>query len=179
MRYDLLGALRRAPWWVLSLVSGTVFALGQLAFHLLAGTSPTASVITAALMGVVFGAVMGPFTRRTNLRYQAAMGDLPAAQERIARRAAMRGPAPQDPEVRRAALGAIALQLEMQRKTRWATVFWLLMIALSTWLTVVDSPWWLLTVGLFGGFLLLQLWTPGHLRKRQRLLDDSLDASSA
>jgi hypothetical protein len=65
-----MAALANVAWWVLSLVTGAVFGL-----------------------------IMGPLDRRASARCRAALGELPDAEQREVRHAAMRGPVPADPEV--------------------------------------------------------------------------------
>lgn len=174
-RLDVRGALLRSPWWVLALYSGSIFGLGRFAFALVDGSSATAAAISAAVQGVLFGLFMGPFTRRTSDRYLAAMGDVPRSKQREVMRAVTRGPIPEDPEVRRAAVSLIDHRLENFRKMRWAILMWVLVIALSVWFVVSDSGWWALAVALFAWFLSMHLWMPRRLRRRRLLLNDQTE----
>jgi hypothetical protein len=167
---DVRWALLRAPTWVLSLVTGTVFGLAMFAIQLFEGSTATAAAVGACLGGVIFGLVMGPISRRTNDGFLEATAGLPAAQQRAVRRAVMRGPVPADPEARRSAASVIARQLATYRRMRWAPVVYLAFIALSLWLTVSDSGWFALAALLFTGFCALHLWTPWYLERRRRLL---------
>ncbi|HYN88018.1 MAG TPA: hypothetical protein VER55_05790 [Ardenticatenaceae bacterium] len=172
------GLLMRAPWWVLSLVTGTIFGVGMFAFQLVNGRSVAASAVGAAVAGLFFGLIMGPVSRRMNDRFFAAVGELPPAKHPEVRRAVLRGPVPADLEVRRAAIAVISDQIESHRKLRWALFMWLFFIASSLWLAVSDSGWWFLVVLLFTGFFTLHLWTPRHLKKRRLLLSDKTSLSS-
>jgi hypothetical protein len=162
----------RAPWWVLSLWSGAIFAVGQFTFRRLDGMSAGPAAIGAAVGGVIFGLVMGPISRRIGNGYLEAMGDVPVSKQREVRRAVTRGLVPTDPEVRRAALSLVSYRIESFRKMRWAVVMWLFFILLSLGLTVTDSRWWALAVLLFAGFLSMHLWMPRRLRMRESLLAD-------
>ena len=166
------GALLRAPWWVLSAIAGVIFGVGQFLTHLGEGRSAAASATGALVAGLLFGLIMGPFSVRQNRRLLAAQGDVPRESEKEVRRAVMRGPAPSDPEVRAAAARVVALQLAQLRRLWWAAILWVALVALSLWLAVSESPWWLLCGLLFGAFLAYQLWLPGHLQQRERLLAD-------
>ena len=171
------GAWLRAPWWVLALTLGAIFAVGQLAVRLLQGESVAASALPAALSGVFFGLIMGAFTRQMNRRWLAAVADLPASEHREVRRAARRGPAPADPEVRRAALEIVAHQITVFRALRWAVLMYGALAVMTAFLVLVASPWWILSVLFWLGLLALHLWMPRHLRDRQRLLSEPTPAS--
>jgi hypothetical protein len=175
---DLRGALIRAPWWVWALVLGTLFGLGQFTVQLVSGRSVVPSAVGAAVAALLFGVIAGPGMHRRDVGHRAAMGDIPMARRRTVNRAARRGPVPTDPELRRAALAVLALQLETYRRQRWAIVFWSFMIAVSVLLAVPDGGWWLLAVPLFTGFLALQLWMPRQLRRRQLLLAEDAAVGS-
>ena len=157
---------------MLSLWSGTIFAVGQFTFRRLEGMSTGPAAIGAAVAGVIFGLIMGPISRRIGNGYLEAMGNVPVSRQREVRRAATRGPVPTDPELRRAALSVIRYRIDSFRKMRWAVVMWLFLIALSLGLTVTDSRWWALAVLLFAGFLSMHLWTPRRLRSRESLMAD-------
>ena len=166
-------SLTRGPRWVTAALAGTIFGVGMFGFQQARdGSDVVVSALTSVVAAVFFGVLMGRRMHRLKERQQAAMGDTPVARRREVNRAAMRGPVPSDPAMRRAALAVVAYQLELYRRQRWAIFMWLFCLALSLWLFISDGGWQILSVLLFAGFLTLQLWMPRHLRKRRLLLAD-------
>lgn len=53
-----------APWWVYSLVMGGLAALLRLVSSLVAGHGVGVALLGGAFVGLLFGAMMGPFTAR-------------------------------------------------------------------------------------------------------------------
>jgi hypothetical protein len=160
--------MQRAPWWVWSLQLGGIFALFRFLWDLLIGDASVPLALVSGLVGgAFFGLIFGPLSARMARRQRNAMGQVSDEEARVVQRAAVRGPLPTDPRLRNAAAGAATNQLEQLRRQRyWAPVFWLLVIALTLWLAVTDSPWWGLLCVFFAGFLVVQLWMPRHLSRR-------------
>ncbi|MEU4190381.1 hypothetical protein AB0E69_00630 [Kribbella sp. NPDC026611] len=96
------------PRWILAVLVG--FACSVLAAGLvgLAGQGLFAAVVAGAVVGVLGGLLMSELTARRRTLLRAATGDLPPAILLAASRAALRGPAPSDPEVRAAALAIVS-----------------------------------------------------------------------
>lgn len=158
----------RAPWWVLSLVAGTMFG-GFRALWAYFGedASPLVTVLNGVIGGVFFGALMGLLAARGNKRLLAALDPLPVERQAEARRAAFRGRVPDDPEVREAATRLVTVQADRLHQQRWwAPLFWIATLALGAWLAVTSSPWWWLAEALFAALLIHQLWLPRHLQRR-------------
>ncbi len=172
--------MQRAPWWAWSLLIGATFGLYRfLSALLLDDAALEAALLSGLFGGLIFGLILGPFTARLAKRQREAMGPLPDTQARSARRAAMRGPAPEDPHVRQAAAQTAAFQLkQMHRQRIWGPVFWVLLIALAVWMTVSESPWAILGIIVFSAALIYQLWMPRHLRHRVQLLQQHQNARS-
>jgi len=161
-----------APAWVLAVVSGTIFGLfWVLWMHYGEGDSWTASLVQGGLMGLVFGAIMGPVQHRQQRGVREVADGSPEGLSKRVRRAAFRGPVPAEPTVREAAHGLVLAQLaQLDRQRRWASPFFLLLAALGVFQAVIDNPlWWLAVV----------LWTAGavahpYLRSRLRRRADLL-----
>jgi hypothetical protein len=172
--------MQRAPWWVWSLYMGGLFGLFRFGWsYLVDGRSLALALLSGAIGAIFFGLILGPLTARMARRQRAAMGPLPDEDARVARRAAMRGPLPPDPQLRQAAAGVAAFQLDQWHRQRyWGPALWVALVALGVWLTVSDSPWWGVSVALFSGFLLAQLWMPRHLRRRLALLQQQDPATT-
>jgi len=166
--------LSGAPRWVLSVWAGALFGAFMAISGVLRGDGWPAALIGGAIGGLVFGAIMGPFAHRTYRRQRQAVGTASPDVERAAGRATWRGPVPEDPEVRAAALALINHQLAEARRRRTfsfssLTLFSALyVVAALTW-----SPWWWGAAALFGVLLVMAVGMPGHLRRRADLLREA------
>lgn len=165
--------LEDAPWWVWSLITGSFFAVGMTVFnHFQQGLSWTAAAIGGLVMGVFFGAFMGPLVARLRRTTLAAAEGLSAPDLRLASRAVMRGPAPLNPNIRRAAARLARLQLKQYSGSR----LWLGMLAfgtfsvLSGFLALTESPWWWIQTLMFLGVCAVNVMMPRHLNRRVVLL---------
>jgi hypothetical protein len=172
--------MQRAPWWVWSLVVGVAFGLFRFFRALLLDdVSLVAALLLGLVSGLIFGLILGPVLSRLAKRQREAMGAADDNSARAARRAMMRGPVPEDAQVREAAARTAAFQLQqLHRQRLWGPPFWLLMIALAVWMTVTRSPWAILALIVFCGGLVYQLWMPRHLRRRLELLQQHQDSRS-
>src|SRR4051812_23312780 len=104
--------LLRAPWWVLSLVTGVLFGIAMALFGALAqGASWPVAAGGGVLGGLLFGAVMGPVLARQNRRLRESTGGASADDLRRARRAVRGGRVPDDPAERALAHGLVTTQL--------------------------------------------------------------------
>ncbi len=84
----------------------------------------------------------------------------------------MRGPVPDDPDVRHASAGLARLQLEQyQRQRRYAPALFSLLLLSAVVMALTNSAWWWLSVAVFVLLLISQLWTPHQLRRRLALLE--------
>ena len=170
--------LLNAPWWVLSLVSGASFAVVWAGWRLL-GDSWPAALAQGALLGIVFGAVMGPVTHRQNRGLREAAAQSPEGLSTRVRRAAFRGPVPADQAVRETARRVVVAQLRpLDRQRWWGPTFFVLVAVLGVALGLADSPWWFLPVPFWiaaacGHVLLRQ-----HLHRRAAVLGRAPGAES-
>lgn len=125
----------------------------------------------AAISAVILGLVIGPFLARLNRSVLAAMGPIPKERHASAKRGAVRGPVPADEPTRQAALRLAEQHLARLARYRiFNVVVFGLMVLLTGWLALADSPWWWAGVAFYLGFLGAQFWLPGHLRRRIALL---------
>jgi len=162
--------LADAPRWVVSVVAGAIFGVGMAASqHFQQGSSWQASLAYGAVLGVVFGFVMGWVSDRQRQRLRAAVG--PLLTDARVRRAVRRGPAPEDPEVRQAALRSVEQQLAQTRRQRgWVLPVFAVFCGLYLYLAVTDSAWWWLAGAFFAGMFLLSLLLPRWLTRRRAVL---------
>jgi len=166
-----------APTWVqsvaLSLAFGAFWVLSQ---KLLLAHDWGETLASGVLASALYGAIVGPLTakKRRLARTEAGLDALPVHHQRTALRAARRGPAPTDPEVRHA-----ALRLTAQRRDRihaqrvLATTILVAATAASALAALASSPWWWAYTALFAGALLTQLTQPRRLHHRITLLQSS------
>jgi hypothetical protein len=154
---------------VMGLLAGTGGAVGA---GLGAGEGWSGALSAGIGTGVgcaILGATLvhGLIRRRTE-----AVGELPAPVRRAAGRASLRGPVPEDPVTRTAALAlAENAQAEQGRRAAFALVGSLIVVAMLVNLAVQRSPWWwvgvlLAVAGIAFGHLVL----PRQLRRRIDLL---------
>ena len=144
-----VGALLGTSWWryalVLTVLLGGVGLALRTAFD---GGVTTDGVASSAVAAVLYGPVLGLVLARRarwSRRVTARLGRLTPAELREARRAADRGPVPEDARVRDAALWLAELRHEgTLRVRRAATVVWtvLLLVDLAVVLVAPGWPWW-------------------------------------
>jgi hypothetical protein len=170
---ELRDRLLSAPRWVVGLISGAAFGA---IFGVLTGLRHgrwTQALIEGVIGGVVYGAVMGVVLHRRYGRYREAMGGVPQRDVRRAAREARKGRVPRDPEARRAAYRLLSTRLaELRRQRYWASVFFLVMVAASVFLALVQTPWWWLGVPFWLVFLAMHVALRHRLGRRLELLRD-------
>jgi len=125
----LLERLRHGSWWVLAIVGGLLFFVGQLPVVVLVadGGSPLVSALAALVGSALFGVFIGIFMLRLRRRFEPHLtgqdGEpLTPAQKKALGRAALRGPLPTAPSQRRAAAGVARVNLDLMRRQRWWAV---------------------------------------------------------
>jgi hypothetical protein len=166
--------LIRAPWWVLSLVTGGFFGLLQVLDHRVRqGESWGEALVVGLLGGLFFGALMGPILARVNRRYREAAGEHNV--DRLSRLGwrGWRAKVSDDPELREAARRVTLLQRDqLLRQRRWAIPVFVVVIAMDVWLAFASSPWWLLAAVVPAAILVGNLVMPGRLERRAEELRD-------
>jgi len=164
--------LLHAPAWVLGLVNGVVFGtVWTVGGRLLEGENWSAAIVRGVLAGLVFGAIMGRVQHRQQQGVRDVAERSPEGLSRRVRRAAFRGPVPQEPGVRAAAHGlALAILAQYDRQQRWASPFFVLVALLSVLLAVTDSPWWWLAVVAWIVAAVGHPYMRSRLRRRAELL---------
>jgi hypothetical protein len=130
-----------APQWVLSLVMGGLFALFGGLYTWGQDGNPVLALIAGLAGGLVFGLIMGRLLYRQFAALRHAMG--PGSREALqtTARGAWRGPLPEDPAAREAALRLARYQLGELRRRRTVTyAVFAVALALETWLALTSSP---------------------------------------
>jgi hypothetical protein len=166
--------LINAPRWLLGAVVGLPVAVVLILMtRAREDASWTAAIAHGLIVGVVVGAVMGPFLHRQNRRTRNALGDVPDSVRRTAGRAALWGPVPEDPPTRQAALRLA--EHSLAQASRRPVLAWLgtaLFIVVSAYLAVAQSPWWWLATAFWAALLLVSFVLRPRLRRRIELLQD-------
>ena len=158
------------PRWVLVLFHGVPFGTAMGAFTKADRESWTSAVVGGLIMGLVFGLATGFRAYKRQSEMQAAEGGLPTVKETAAYRASTRGPAPEDPEVRSAALRIATQDLAGFRRPGVTFVIVTLALIWSSVGSLTASPWYLVSVAVFGFALLGQWYRPRRIRRRIELL---------
>lgn len=164
--------LLHAPAWALGVVNGSLFSLGWAAWtHYGDGESWTASLSYGAILGVFFGAIMGVVQHRQQCGVREVAARSPEGLSGRVRRAARRGPVPEEAEVRDAAHGlVVAQQAQLEKQRVWAPAFFVLLAVLGVFQAVTDSPWWWLVVVAWTVAAVGHPYLRHRLRRRAELL---------
>ena len=150
---------------------GLSFGLIMGGYTLARGSNLITALVGGLLGGLVFGVLMGPLLRAQFDRQRQAVGVLDERVRRPAGRASLWGPAPEDPEVRAAALRVAEHGLaEQERRSVWTRVLLVLFLALEVWQAIVSSPWFWIPAAFFAALLASSLLLPRRLRRRIALL---------
>jgi Flp pilus assembly protein TadB len=163
------------PGWIPAVLGGVLFGVVMGAFTKHDGASRTAAGIGALVTGVPFGAAMGWWGTRWQQRMKDAEGDLPDEKVRLAHRAALSGPVPEDVEIRAAALRIASGYLaDYAGRTRWLfIVVPALLLIGSVAGAVSESPWGLFAAIVPAAILYTRWYWPRRLRRRIRWLTEA------
>jgi hypothetical protein len=133
----------------------------------------TSAIVQGVVVGVLVGAVMGPFLHRQNRRTREAIGDVPDAVRRSAGRAALWGPVPEDPDVRRTALRFAEHGLaQASRRPVLAWIAGSVFVVSSIYLALTQSPWWWAATAFWVAMMAVSFVLRPRLRGRIELLRD-------
>jgi len=168
------GYMSGAPKWVVAVIAGTFFGTGMGISIKSDDSSWTETIISALVLGVAFGIPAAFWFDKQRRQTRAAQGDLPTDKLKSAHHAAERGPIPEDPEVRAAALRIATHHLQqLQQAARLVAIGWpvafLIVIVIGS---VTDSPWYLIFAVAPIFMLVAQLSLPRRARRRIELLSD-------
>ncbi|WBQ06860.1 hypothetical protein [Kribbella sp. CA-293567] len=154
------------------MLSGAFFGVVMGAFTKLDGSSWTAAGIGAIATGVPFGLAMAWWSAGWKRAMKDAEGDLPDEDVRLAHRAAMDGPVPEDEAIRSAALRIASRHLaEYTGRSRWLFIIVLVLILIGSIAGAVsESPWGLLGAVVPAALLYTRWYWPRRLRRRIALL---------
>jgi amino acid transporter len=171
--------MRDAPWWVWSLITGVGYGVVMGFYFQWSASNPgTGGWILGLSSGVFFGAFMGPFAARQARLTRALMGPLSPEQRRCARRAATRGPVPEDADVRAAALRLNVHQLAVTLRSRnWGLSGLGLILAGTVVVTVSESAWSTCVVGvlLYAIVAGVLIYSPTRLRRQLARLEPATE----
>jgi hypothetical protein len=162
-----------APKWVVAVIAGTYFGTGMGIFIKSDGSSWTETIIGALTLGVAFGIPAAFWFDKERRRQScAAQGDLPTDKLKSAHRAAERGPIPEDPEVRAAALRIATHHLQqLPHAPRLVAIGSPVLFLIITVIgSVTDSPWYLIIAVVPVFILIGQVSLPRRTPRRIELL---------
>jgi hypothetical protein len=152
---------------VTSLYAGSVFGVLTFVTDLARGYGAIAATAAGVFGGIFFGLVMGLVNRRLAERVRRQVGDVRRSDERVISKAARRGPVPEDPELRTAALRLAQLRAEQaHRWDRLSSLFFFAMTALSVYLAVSDGAGWLMATAGFAAVAVAAMREPRRLDRR-------------
>jgi hypothetical protein len=147
------------PWWVAAVMGGVLFGLVMGAFTKLDGSSWTAVGVGALVTGIPFGLAMGWWTARWQRGMEDAEGDLPPDKVRLAHRAAMGGAVPDDEEVRSTALRIASRYLaDYTGRTRRLSVILMVFLLIGSVAGAVSETPWALLGALVPAVVLYTQW---------------------
>jgi Flp pilus assembly protein TadB len=163
-----------SPKWVVAVIAGAFYGTGMGIFVKSDGSSWTATIISAVVLGVGFGIPSAFWFDKQRRQMRAAEGDLPTDKLKSAHHAAERGPIPEDPEVRAAARRIATHQLQQLQRTPRLVVIGvpaalLVVVVIGS---VTDSPWNLIFAVAPVFVLIGQLSVSRRARRRIELLSD-------
>jgi hypothetical protein len=170
--------LLRAPWWIRALVYGIYF--GTVTGFLNATISHqdfATAAAQGALGGLIFGVVMGVRGSRSGNAFARIAG--PVLREKLPAvlRATVKGPIPDDPDIRNASGRIIAYRLSrLGRAVAVTYVVFGLFAALAVYLVITSGPVWWLAFALFISFIPLTAYQASRTRRRAALFGVAADA---
>ena len=163
------------PRWLVGGVLGLLCAGLFVVFGLLNSYGLLPSVVVGVIGGALFGVAMVYLTRSSRQRLLSSAGSISSDRRLAAVRLALQRRTPStddDPRVVRGAQQVAHYRREENRRQQTATVLVLgILLALGTGMTLINSPYWLVTVGLFAILIVISLDRPRRLRHREEKLD--------
>jgi hypothetical protein len=164
------------PDWLPGAVSGVLFGAAAVAFVKYDGARWIEAVAWGLAAGVLFGVVMGRWTARWIRTMNTATADLSPDEAKRAHRAATRGPVPDDPRIRSAALGIALAHQSLQSRGRahaFMRVLAPLLAVVCLYAAVTESAWNLIFVPV-PVLMAYNAWiTPRRTQRRIDLLSPS------
>ncbi|WP_427889350.1 hypothetical protein ACQHIV_38965 [Kribbella sp. GL6] len=156
------------------MLGGVLFGVVMGAFTKDDGSSWTAACVGAIVTGVPFGLAIGWWSARWQRGMKDAEGDVPEDKVRVAHRAAMGGPVPDDEEIRSAALRIASRHLaDYTGRTRWLVIIVMVMVLIGSVAGALDeSPRALLGAIVPAFTLFIRWYWPRRLRRRITLLSE-------
>ena len=131
-------------------------------------------MIVGALFGLLMERILGPAAARAQQRIAQLSVGLSPSQRRSALMSCRRGPVPDDPAVRAAALQIADYRLTEADRQRTANIMMpIVFVALGAVLAVTATPvWWGVTAIMIVS-LCLGLWQRRQTRRQRRLFADA------
>lgn len=173
--HHMRGERAEVAGWIPAVMGGVLFGAVMGAFTKHDGSSWTAAGMGALVTGVPFGLTIAWWSARWQRGMKDAEGDMLGEKVRLAHRAAMGGPVPEDDEVRSAALRIASRYLaDYTGRTRWLFIIVLALILIGTVAGAISESLWGLLGALVPAVLLYTRWYwPRRLRRRIALLTEA------
>jgi hypothetical protein len=160
--------LAGASAWVIAAWQGLIFAALLTGLNVVQDHSGwTRALASAAIAGALFTLLMWFVARREQASARAIVAGLTAAQQRDVFRAAATGAAPQQPELKAAALALARHQLvENSRRRTFSIVVFAVLLAVCAALAATGTPWYGIAAVVFVAALIDAVRSPSTLRRR-------------
>jgi hypothetical protein len=173
--HHMRGERAQVTGWILAVMGGVLFGVVMGAFTKHDGSSWTGAGIGALLTGVPFGLAMAWWSARWQRGMKDVEGGMPNERVRLAHRAAMGGPVPEDEEIRSAALRIASRYLaDYTGRPRWLFIIVLVLILIGSVAGAVsESPWGLLGALVPAALLYTRWYWPRRLRRRIAALTEA------
>ncbi|MEU4607452.1 hypothetical protein AB0F43_31085 [Kribbella sp. NPDC023972] len=158
------------PRWVEAALAGVPFGIAMGLFAKLDGAGWLGAGFVAS-SGIPFGLMMAWWGPRWRGELERAEADVPPDKLQVARRAASRGPVPEDPEVRAAAVRIASAELtQALRNRKFMLLFGGVVLIAVVGAAAEGSLWALLYAFVAAVVLYFHWYRPRQLRRRIELL---------
>lgn len=157
--HHMRGERAQVAGWIPGVMGGVLFGVVMGAFTKHDGSSWTAAGIGALVAGVPFGLAMAWWSARWQRGMKDAEGDLPDDRVRLAHHAAMGGPMPEDEEIRSAALRIASRHLaDYTGRSRWLFIIVPALVLIGSVAGAVSESPWGLLGALVPAAILYARW---------------------
>jgi hypothetical protein len=169
----------KAPWWLWVLIWPPCIAVAMtILWHQAPWSPPRPGWTFSAIMGVVFGVVAGSTAGWWHAQWErqdrAILRLLPTEDRPVALRAAVRGPIPADPEIRRVVRQLINHRLTRPKykKGQWKERLWFVLTLCIVYISPGFSWFWLTVAAISAYLTVHDIIKVRRLRQRSQALQN-------